>query len=543
VHDPQLLEAPSLLRKPTSRGVPPSPAVGTAIAVPPAVKRSEVLMAPTTSRRTGFLAFFAFLGVLCLAAPAGAEALGEWDAVDRALDTNPGLRATVLQTSAAREALEASERERTPVFRAGLGGGYGSALSSDPDHSGDLSLDLGFGWSSSVGTAIDIGIVGSWAAPTSAGDPSDANLDAAGSTYGAEARVQLTQPLLRGAGRDVGEASVRAARLSVTSAEHAEAAAASQLVSDVLTAYWELWYAQEALEVNRDSLALARRQLEDAQARVTTLGTLAPTEALRFESELATIEESLAAAESDVRTRSAELGRLLGVSSAEALALRTTGEVPSHDLEITADEAVELARAQSSELLSLRNELAAARDRVEVARDATLPRLDLTTTLALGGMWADQSALGGSYAQPANGLDVASMVGLSLELPIGNGRARAQLAESRIRSDATELQLEAREQQVETQATNGVERLDTARRRVALAERSVGLARQLAQAEREALLLGTSTAFQALEAQSSLRQTELRRLRTLVDQAESAITLQHLTGTLLAAYTDRAGTN
>jgi outer membrane protein TolC len=475
-----------------------------------------------------------FLTALCLSAPAGAEELGEWDAVGRALENNPSLQAATLRTSAAREALDASEHEHTPVIRAGLGGGYSSPLTADPDQSGDLSLDLGFNWTSTVGTAIDIGVVGSWAAPDAGGDPTGTNVAGSGSTYGAEAQVKLTQPLLRGAGRDVGEASVRAARLSVTSAEHSQDAAASQLVNDVLTAYWELWYAQESLEVERDSLALARRQLEEARTRADVLGTIAGTDVLRFESELATIEEALAAAESEVRTRSAELGRLMGLSSAEAAALRTVGAAPAHDLAITTEEAVELARTQSSDLLALRNELASARDLVEVARDATLPRLDLTTTLSLGGLWSDQTGLGGSLAQPGDDLGFASMVGLSLELPISNSRARAQLAERRIRSDATELDLEGREQQVETQATTGVERLETARRRVALAERSVGLARQLAQAEGAALRLGTSTAFQALSAQSSLRQTELRRLRSLVDQAEAAISLQHLTGTLLA---------
>jgi outer membrane protein len=488
-------------------------------------------MAHATSLRLGCLAF---LVALSLAAPAGAEELGEWDAVTRAFQNNPSLQATVLQTSATREALEASERERTPVLRAGLGGGYSSALSSAPNQSGDLSLDLGFNWTSSVGTAIDLGIVGSWAAPSADADPTDTNVDGSGSTYGAQAQVQLTQPLLRGAGRDVGEAGVRAARLSVTAAEHSQNAAASQLANDVLTAYWELWYAQESLEVNRESLALAQRQLEEARTRATTLGTIPGTDVLRFESELASIEESLASAESDVHTRSTELGRLMGLSSAEAATLRAAAAAPAHDLAISTEEAVELARAQSSDLLSLRTELAAAQDRVEVARDATLPKLDLTTTLSLGGLWSDRTGLGGSFAQPGDDPAFTSMVGLSLELPISNGRARAQLAETRIRSEATELELEAREQQVEIQATTGVERLETARRRVALAERSVGLARQLALAEGEALRLGTSTAFQALEAQSSLRQTELRRLRSLVDQAESAISLQHLTGALIA---------
>ena len=73
-------------------------------------------------------------------------------------------------------------------------------------------------------------------------------------------------------------------------------------------------------------------------------------------------------------------------------------------------------------------------------------------------------------------------------------------------------------------------------------ERGADAHRELAEAEQEALLIGTTTTYQVLESQASLRRTELRLLRALVDQTKAAVTLQHLTGQLLFDTAARTGT-
>jgi len=493
----------------------------------------------------GTSGLIAMATVLCLSAPAWGQELSEWDAVRIALGESPSQQAATLDRRAADESLEAAEHERTPVFRAALGGGSDSSFGAEvfgvaPDVDGSVDLDLGLGWTSAVGTSLDVAVTGSWATRDATRDDTESNLDTFSSSYGAGASLRLTQPLLRGAGRDVGEARERSAQLAVTTAGYAFDATTSRLISDVLTAYWELWYAREALAVNRDALELAQRQLDEAQTQVDTLGTMARVDALRFASELATIEEELAQAESDIRTRSVELGRLLGMTPEDALDLQPVSTTPEHDEDMTVDEALELARSQSSDVLQAEADLESARDHVVVARDGTLPRLDLTASLSMGGLWNDSSAASGY--QPNNDLGVTGMVGLTLELPLGNGQARAELSEARIRLDASELRLEATERQIEAETVTAVERLDTARRGVELAGRSEEISRELAQAEQESLRLGTTTTYQVLESQASLRRAELRRLRALVDQTKAAVSLQHLTGQLLLDYAELTGT-
>ncbi len=302
----------------------------------------------------------------------------------------------------------------------------------------------------------------------------------------------------------------------------------------MLDAYWELWYAQAALEVQRAALEVARQQLAEARTRANELGTLAPAELLRFDSEIAAIEEDLAQAETNRRTQAIALGRLLDLPPAEAADLVVAPAAPPAAPAPSLDEAVDLARARSSELLELETQVAQSRDRVEVAEDATLPRLDLTGSLTVGGLWNDDTIT--TLDLPGDRPAVGGLVGLELELPLGNGRARAALAEARTRAEASEVRYEARSRQIEAEAATLVSRLEAADRRVELSRRSVEVARRLAEAERQRLELGTATPLEVVEAQESQRTTELRHLRALVDRTSAANALHHLTGELLAQH-------
>jgi len=474
---------------------------------------------------------------------ARAETLTAASALEQALAQNPTLRAAVLDLQATHEALRAAQAAHRPALQVGVDGGHNESLISTmsgvaPNADNRVGLDVGLSYASKAGTALSVEVGGAWSSREVNRDPSTtANIDI-GSTYGVDASVGVTQPLLRGAGRDVGEADIRAAGFSKTAAEHARDRAASELVRDVLSAYWELWYAQEAVTVNREARELAVKQLADAEARVRTLGILARTESLRFASELATIEEQLTEAEADQRGRSAALDQLLGRGPGDELTVEVgndgpvalAGTEPLPSLE----DVVEATRRGSSELQQLTAELEVARDKVRVARNGVLPRLDLTASFGVGGVWNEETITTGGL--PNDRPALSGQMGLELELPLGNAQARAELAEARLQADAAEARLQAQERQLETEAATQLDSLRSARRRAELAEQSVQVARQLAEAEQEALRLGTSTALQVLEAQASLRETELRYRRALVEQAQAENALDHLTGRLLDQY-------
>jgi outer membrane protein len=488
----------------------------------------------------------ALVAVAVVAGPgdARAQALTPAEVVARALERSPGLRAALLDLRAADSSVDAARALHRPGFTAEATGGHSESLRtmSQPSMSGassnSVGLDLGLNYTAPFGTQVGVGATGAWTPSADGTDLRTGEPTTFGPYYSVEARLEATQPLLRGAGRDVGEAELRSAQLARTAAEHARDDAASTLLRDVLTAYWELWYAQATVEVETAARELARQQVAEAEARASTLGTLARADVLRFSSELASIEEALAQAESDRRSRALALGELLDATPAEAAGFTatTTGEPPELVVQHDVASAVALAAEASSALRQARAEVDSSLEQIRVAQDAVLPQLDLTASLGVGEMWQGD-ALATTGDRPA----LSATGGLALELPLGNGRARAQLGEARARAEAAQARLDAQTRAVEIEAARLMDQHATAQQRVELARRTVDLARQLAEAERGRLELGTSTSLLVLEAQESQRDTELRFLRALVDQAAAALAVEHLTGELLARYAPATG--
>jgi outer membrane protein TolC len=463
--------------------------------------------------------------------PAGGAAatLTEEQALTLALERNPGLRAALLDRRAGEEAIRAAEHAYEPVFSAGASGGHSESSGGAAGSSDGLAVDAGVLWTSPWGTSVSAGVSGSWYDREVTG----ARL---GSTerqpaVGVEGRVEAAQPLLRGAGLDVGEAELRSARLGEVAARYAQDEQAAALLCDVRTAYWELWYAQAALQVQTAAHELAVRQLAEAQARAEVLGLLADSEVLRFASAEASLAESLAQAEADRRSRAVELGRLLDLPAEQAQTLEAVEPGPAPEVPDSMARVTELARESSSTLLRLAARVAATQEQVEVAEDALQPRLDLTAAFAVGESWA-----GDDYIATWDRPYFTATAGLRLEFPFANDRAEAKLAEAQYRADAAQARLDEEARAVETEAATRLDRYQTARHRLELAQQSADVARQLAEAERGRVQLGLSTALEVVQAQEDQRAAELRCLRAAVDQAVAALAVGRLTGLLLAGH-------
>ncbi len=474
------------------------------------------------------------------AAPAvvGAQPLSPDQAVSRAAEHSPSLRAALQDLRAARAARLGVEVARAPSLVAGLGGSYAESLGSTGEgtvsnRSMRIDGDLAVRYVTHAGTQLDLGLGTSVARRVANRDVSTTRSLALGPSWASDVSLSVRQPLLRGAG-DVREAELAAAHASETAAVHRQAETAGALVGDVLDAYWELWYAERALEVEEAAFALVEQQHREAGLRAGTLGTLAPSEVLRFELEVASMGESLASARATRDLRAVELGQLLGLDPAAALSLAAAVSAPEGVDTPTLAEVIERARAGSSSLLALRKELDSSRHRLRLAFDASQSRVDLLGSVSLGTLFSADTPQ--FWQLPGDRPAFGAMVGLEVELPLGRSPGDAGLIESRARHEAAAARYEAELAATEARAASLVRQLAAAEDRVLLATRTADIAGRLADAERQRLELGTSTPLELLEAQQSHRQSELRLLRALVDRAMTAVALQQLTGTLVDRF-------
>jgi outer membrane protein TolC len=348
-----------------------------------------------------------------------------------------------------------------------------------------------------------------------------------GDGYGATARLTVTQPLLRGAGTKVGELGLRSARQSRELAERGAERARSELVRDVLLAYWDLWYADESLRIERAALALARAQEQQAVAQEQH-GALAQADVYAFSTRVASLEETMVVTLASRESRSRELSRLMGLSADRAPEL-SASDTPAPGPLPTARDVEAALRAGSLELAELETQARLARTRAEVAGESTRPRLDLEGYAETHG----ESARPLPAVRRAGELAWWTVhVGASLELPLDGTRRNAEKESALLAVRIAETSLKAARDRLAADAVNAVAQARAAEERVALAARTVDVAEKSHEAARGRFELGGGIALQVQQAEEELRRARLSLARTRVDLVQAEILVRHLAGTL-----------
>jgi outer membrane protein TolC len=494
------------------------------------------------------------LPLLSFAAPGQAQeprALREQDVVVAAVVNNPTLHVALLRAQQNRYNLSAEQALYTPVLDANAGYTHSrtpSLVGPRYDANGVLVqpagtrigasdvIDVGAGITKpfAYGTVLSASLSGQRSSRTSL--EQQALLGASGPGYALVGRLTATQPLLRGVGTDVGLASLRQARLNLTASQLAAQASASALLSQVVSAYWELWYSAEAVHINEASRDLSRVQQEQAQQQVAS-GALAPASALPYATQLAVLEEAVLAARTDVRQRELSLSQLLGQASGvgEGLAATDGPQVPQDD-EPALTSAVNDALATSYARKQLQTQLAIVKDQLKIAGDPLRPRLDLDA-------YVQAQGLGNQRVPPAfeqfGQMDaVSAHVGLTFEMPLTDTRRSSQIQAAQTAAHVAEKQLQENELELRSSVASAIAQRRAAREKLELARQTEKIARAQAEAERARFLAGGSIAITVQQAEDSYRQAQLRVQRARVDLVLADIALAELRGQLLTRYAD-----
>jgi outer membrane protein TolC len=349
--------------------------------------------------------------------------------------------------------------------------------------------------------------------------------------YSAAGRLSMSQPLLRGAGTDVGELGLRQARANRVVAEKARRRVASQLARDVLIAYWEAWYAGEALRIERSALELAVAQERDAMGRVSQ-GSLASADALSFATRVAELEESIARSEAALDARLIELRRLMA-SSREGAPLAVANAPPELLRTPTRAELEAGLGSDSIELAELEAQVQEKRVAAEVAGDAQRPRLDVEGYIESRGVGDE---LGGAFERASQAKWLTAHVGITFEAPLDDSRRRAEKTQALLAASSAEAALRDARERVAAGAALGAANEAAARRSLELSHKTLEITRQSQKAEEERYRLGLSIPVSVQQAGDDVRRAELREARAKVDLIEEQARLLHYAGKLLEQY-------
>ncbi|MEO1272418.1 MAG: TolC family protein, partial [Myxococcota bacterium] len=263
-------------------------------------------------------------------------------------------------------------------------------------------------------------------------------------------------------------------------------------------------------------------------------GQLAESELDVIAQRLVALEESLLVAENDQLTRQETLMRLLGQPAPGGSPLQATSAPEGDALPLADEELIRVSRNQNIELRLLEEQIQTQRLNMVTSRDAVLPDLDLLMTITQQGLSND--GFGDASNQVFTFEAGTAFIGLSLNVPLDNGRAQAQYEADQIQLQDLEIQYATTERQVIDSVRAAARLMRLNQKRVDLGDRAVELSQRALQAEEARFRAGRSTNQSVIQFQEELQQAQSRVLRSRVDLIISVLRLRNLTGTLLDAY-------
>lgn len=469
--------------------------------------------------------------------PVASHALTEHEVVVLALQNNPSYRSTLLALEQARHRVD-GERGAFPwVFQADGGYTHSEAPGLGPQRSvvtstsDSVSVGSQLEKSFPAGTGLRFRVQGDHyetRRPTTSLATGESTTSR-GVGYEMSARATLTQPLLKGRGQQVNLAGLRTARISRTQAERASELTASELVRDVRLRYWELWYADRAVGIEREALELARRQHEEAVARAAQ-GALAPVDVFTFETRLAELRESVVSAEAGVVVARLELEQLLGGGSVTEIQATPPAGVtlPSEAV------VVKLLEVSSPDVAELEERVRLAQANAEQATEPYRAQLDLESYVEARGLGNGRPA---PAAEQLGRLDaVSAYAGLLYRTPLDRRQRDSAQATADLEVSIARSNLTSARQRLRVSAVSLVASARAAQASLGAARKTEEIAARQFEAERLRFAAGATTPIQVQVAEDSLRQARHRVERATLDLVEARIQLDHYTGELLREY-------
>ncbi len=347
--------------------------------------------------------------------------------------------------------------------------------------------------------------------------------------------LQITQPLLRGAGPAVNLGDARIARNSHRASVSEFQSAVIDVIAQVERAYWDLVFAHGNLKVHRRSLQLAEDLLQSNRERVKA-GILAPSEIIRAESSVAAQQAAILDAEAAVNDAGDALRRLINtpqVDLADDVNVLPTDEPRSDYQPLDLKWVIYQALTHRPDLIARKTELENLGIQLVVARNQLLPTLDLTVFYRTKGAGRSLDTSFDRYSSLIFD-DYGGTIEFSV--PLEQRSARGSVTRARLQRQQALFELKNSEDAIVVEVRRQLRRVETKYEQIGRFRRARQLALDRLDDENDKLLLGTATTLDVLEAQRELTNAERDELRATVDFNIALVELRRAMGALLQDY-------
>src|SRR6266481_1229240 len=359
----------------------------------------------------------------------------------------------------------------------------------------------------------------------------------------------LTQPLLRNFGLFPNRAPILIAQRNLKQARGLFQGEVNDIILRTVVNYWSVILARESLTVQRKSLEEAQKSY-DHDKKALGLGALPPLDIYRSESQVASRRVGVIQAEYALKQAEDQFRQIVGADLDPAIRVldlelidqpEPLGDLPNTDI------ATALARALANrpEFEAAHQQLASDELIVRLAHNSLKPDLELSGFYLGNGVAGNQfntanppqligkTGLGDSLSQTLRFTYPAYGAALSLNLPVRNHSAEANLADA----DASRRRDQYRERQtnqnITLEVTNAVHALEQAKLSMEASKVALDLAQKSLRADERKYELGAETVFFVLDSQIVLAQAELNLIQAQINFQVAVAQVDHATGDLL----------
>ncbi len=343
--------------------------------------------------------------------------------------------------------------------------------------------------------------------------------------YSSSLGVTVNQPLLYGRGPEVQTALIESARKQFQAEEYLVQSQAADLAAAVKNAYWELVYSWQDIEVQKLSLTLASRLLEETRLQIEA-GRLARIEVFQPESEVARREQQLISGERAIGVAEDNLKILLNsknwLESIEPL-----------DRPVLSEDSVELnsvmdnALANRPDLLAAKSQTRGAEIIAARKKNHTLPRLGLYGKAGIGASGDD---FGRPYDNIGDDNDQHWQLGINFSIPLENHYAQGEYRASLSIIRKTKIQTEILAQEIRRKVRSSVRDVELAQKAIEATRKTTLATAKRLEAEQTKFESGKSTTFDVLAAQESYARTLSDEYRAKVVYVQSMAEIDRVQG-------------
>jgi outer membrane protein TolC len=364
--------------------------------------------------------------------------------------------------------------------------------------------------------------------------------------------LNVTQHLLQGFGPALNSRQIRIARNNREVSDLTFKAQVITTVAAITDLYWDLLSYNENVRVQRDALAASERLLNDDQRQVD-VGTLAPIEVTRAQAEIASGQQALTVAQTQLFQQETILKNALsktGVLSPEVAAahviLTDRIHVPDIDPLTPIQDLNSTAIASRPELAQFRILIENQNIAIKGTRSELLPTLDLVGQLSNAGLAGQVNPLVagtataffvGGYGTVLSQIFARNFptysIGFNLNIPIHNRAAQADLINGELALRQQQVGIQRLENQVRVEVQNALIGVQQARAQYQSAVKQRVLQEQTVDAERKKLLAGVSTSYNVILTERDLVTAESNELAAETTYAKAKVELERATGQTL----------